>query len=420
MTFRWMFSFFVVLSVVASLTSSASAAQFVFSTVGPPVLSDPLDPDSNYVAPGTVSLTTRPELTLNAGQTGELHVWIKPNNSPPAQSFLSAAIDIDSSNAAIAHATGFDTFNPVIRNQDPITRWNGTNNETIGAVGATKWIENAAGARVTNPGIGNNANTFLDDPGRDTGVPTNSGSRAFYFGKLTFQAEPGVVGTQQTGLYMRVGSTKTILTGGVAAPVEFGPAPNTTYQGNVVGAGDPMTDLLQADALITVVGGIGDPCALTLTPHTGTDTASGDVRLINAANGDFRTANNLTQGRVNIVNAPSQANGNLTVYFDLVNNASAQAVVDCLNALPDPGNTFQAALAPYQGTNRDTNLPVTSDISVTFVGRGFAGSDQFIDFNFGPNGAVAAVGVPEPSSFGIAGLGLIGLVGLIRKRRRAA
>lgn len=165
-------------------------------------------------------------------------------------------------------------------------------------------------------------------------------------------------------------------------------------------------------AMITVFG--DEPVVgVTRTSHDGSDT-SGDV-VFDSVRNTFMDAGGATSGRINILNFLGDGSGDLPLFFDLVEGANAQQLVDDLNAAAN--GEYTAALSSFSAPNAGGGSS-TADIEVRYAGVP-AGGNFFVDFNFGDVG-VAAVGVPEPSSLALVGMGLIGLVGYGIRRRRSA
>jgi hypothetical protein len=137
----------------------------------------------------------------------------------------------------------------------------------------------------------------------------------------------------------------------------------------------------------------GEPMGVSVvqTPHDGTDT-SGDVVFDNVGN-TFLNAGGATSGRINILNYLGDGSGDLPLFFDLVEGANAQQLVDDLNAAA--AGAFTAALSNFSAPNSDGTGLSSADIEIRYAGVP-AGGNFFVDFDFGDVG-VAAVGVPEPS-----------------------
>jgi hypothetical protein len=391
----WFTFFCAALSVVASATPSYAIRVWL----------DPVGPAS---AGGTPTVGNVPTVNLDAGQMGTLHVWAMPDGTrPPAQTMSSIAWNIETTNPAVATPLSHTVVNPANADSGD-NRWSGTNNGFPGS--GNNWVFNAFGANVGLLGIGNSnaANTtYAGDP------EYHPATRSFYLGTLTFQAAaPGT-----TRLYFRTGNTKNTLTGGAAAPMQFGNT-NVTYMddpGPTGGLGDPISDPAMADAII-IVAGDGLPMVnATITAHALGDLTPGVALLNGVPQRTFVDVTpNVDAGRININNFHGEPSGDLTVFFDLVNDALAAQLVTDLNAVV--GRQFTASVANFVGINPSGRND--GDIALTFAGRGGVGSSQFIDFDF--DGAlVQAVGIPEPSTYAIASLGLLALA-VYNRRRRAA
>jgi hypothetical protein len=416
------------LSVLVALLSYSvvNGAQIFFSQVGPPVLSDPQDDQSLAVAPAPLTVGDVPQLIFNVGETASLHVWLQPDEPPPNQVFDSLALDVVSSNASVASPVQFTWVNPFNRALG-VDRWDYAVVQSLGAPGTAQWVQNAKAQALFHPGIGKRAGTGLGDAlfASDTGRDANTS--AFYLGRLDFR----ITTVGRTGLYFRNGEFQTLLQapdGPIPAPLRYGDSSGPIHQGNVAGAGDPITpDLALADAIITVCGGAPEfPASILAREHDGTDVTSGGVRLISAEFGEFRSAGDAHSGRINVADFVGDRDGNLTLYFDLVDDWQAEFLVSSLNQAFD--RDYEASLSNFRGRNFDTQTEVIADIAVTFFGRGSAGANQFIDFNFVHSGscgpgeifAVRAIGVPEPSAWWLAAPTLPLIVARKRLQREAA
>ena len=80
-----------------------------------------------------------------------------------------------------------------------------------------------------------------------------------------------------------------------------------------------------------------------------------------------------------------------------------------------PPGSFSSDLGPESGAPLLTSLPVPYSIT------------ENIDITFAPSGGLnyssltsLAIGVPEPSTFAIAGLGALGMIGYGLRRRKGA
>jgi hypothetical protein len=323
----------------------------------------------------------------------------------------SLSYNIETSTAGVAMPLTHTVVNPP-NDDSGENRWSGVSNGFPGS--GNNWVFNAFGANVGLLGIGNsNANntTYAGDP------EYHDATRSFYIGTLTFQAGAN---NGETRLYFRTGNAKNVLTGATPtpAPMQFGNT-NVTYMDDpspTGGLGDPITDPAMADAIIMVQGGGTPTVSASITAHA---LGATDPTQIAHFNGSpqrtfLDVPNTTTMGRINVNNFHGEQSGNLTVFFDLVNDGDATTLVADLNAIA--GGAFTAALSNFVGVNASGRTD--GDIALTFPGAGAAGSSQYVDFNFGAV-QVQAVGIPEPSTYALASLSLLGLAFYARRRRAA-
>ena len=403
MKFVRAYRYICLVSLAAFAATEAQASRLYFSTVGP---------GGSPIANST-SLPTVPtvNLDLTSNPTGTLHIWMQVDVQPPAAGITinGLSYDIATSNPAVATPTAHAMVNPATVNADgdPATRWVDTG-PGFPTTDANLWVQRSAASALGNTtAIGNRDANFTRDPMDDIV------SRSYYIGSVNFNA--AAAGT--TGLYFRAGGAiTTTVTPPGPADLQFGSS-TTTYRGDQVGQGNPiLPNDPQADALIVVMGGVEPPDVMaTITPHALGDLTPGVALLDGSPKGTFVDVTpNVTAGRININNFVGEANGELTVFFDLVNDAQAAQLVTDLNAIV--GRAFTASLSNFVGNNPSGRND--GDIALSFAGAGGVGSSQFIDFDFGA-AQVQAVGIPEPSTYALASLALMATAVYARRRRAA-
>lgn len=244
---------FLAICICIVPTFAANAQTIFFSDVGPPVLSDPLDEASNYIAPAPLGVADAPVIEMALGDTRKLHVWTDFTLYHSGERFFAVALDIQSSHAEVAHPVRYAMSNPLNRTFG-VNRWAQVHHGQLGSVGSDQWLVNAysfylPGLLIGGTGISNDQLIASGDSGFD------SDTGAFYLGELEFHADrPG-----RTGLYFRTGDFKSmILTGPsniVPAQLHYGDTVSTpSIPGNVPGGGDRITeDLFYADAIVHVI-----------------------------------------------------------------------------------------------------------------------------------------------------------------------
>jgi hypothetical protein len=402
------------------LGNLARADRIFFSPVGKPVLSDPSDEFSDYVAPAPLESNVVPSMTLSVGETASINVWITLDNAPTNKSYLAVALDMDSSNPAVAHATGYEIFNPEIRGTDdgdpetpPFTRWDGIVPGAIGTAGSAKWVTNAAGLRVLQPGIGNNINTYADDPGRSRGATTTV-PRSFFLGTLTFQADAA----GQAGIYFRTGSSLSTLSP-TAAPAQLQYGANAeTYQGDVLGSGDPMSgDLALADLIINVEGP-PPPSRDALRFNADAVVGPGAI-VIPGPTGINRSVNVEVNSNAGVIVAQNFQGSFFDVFMEIdladgVDPVAALAALVAQGSNGEPSDGYQ--VIPLLDSTNELGLGIDYDILVRYPVT--PGQDAVIDFDFGTTATVRNVGIPEPSTFVLAAMGAVALLGMRRRRVR--
>ncbi|MEX2186144.1 MAG: hypothetical protein WD875_05085 [Pirellulales bacterium] len=252
---------FVVLFALPS--AIVNGQNIFFSEVGMPVLENPTDALSPYVAPMPLTVADVPVIDMLVGETRTLHVWINLNDLPSAESILSVALDVESSHLSVAHPLDFvvsDPWNRTFGRQ----RWTGVVNGALGSAESRMWLTNARAIHLSDSsnqfGVGMSNDEIIASG--DSGHDSHSGS--FYLGELDFHAD----GRGRTGLYFRTGDIKTMIQrpGSTFVPAQLhygGNVLTPPIPGDMPGGGDPITsDLMYADAIINVR--VAEPSAALL------------------------------------------------------------------------------------------------------------------------------------------------------------
>lgn len=405
----WKTSVFCAVAAFLSLTAGSINAHVIyFSEQGPAdlVLSDPGDEFSPRVVAGGLTENTVPTINMNVDDSRQLHVWINFDNPltvAQRRTLSSLAFDIVASadNALIANS--FTMANP--ENLDEgTTRWDGVVDGTLNDT-ASRLVYNARAAAVASPGIGSHPSLFDLDQGHDD---VTGGA---YLGTLDFRALAG--GTY--GLYFRTGELKTIFANQTSHPIQYGDELGPVHQGNVVGSGDPIDPgLTLADAIIIVAGGpmrtdlvlIGDdPTGATHTVmfegRRPVDVPIGGPSAVIAIDNAFYTGVDSFFDVFVDVEIAQDANTDL---------AGLIAMLEGQGLDVEPGRTLPS------GPNGE-DMEYDFALRLTELG---ASGQTVLDIDFSANGVVGvsinSVAVPEPSTFALAALGCVVLVGLRRRK----
>ncbi|RIK77490.1 MAG: hypothetical protein DCC68_17280 [Planctomycetota bacterium] len=390
-------------ALMSLVVSSANAHVIYFSQQGPSSLvpSDPSDEFSPRIVQGGLVENTVPQLNLNVGDPGQLHVWINfddPLTVSQRRTLSSIAFDIAASSGGLT-ATNFTMANPENVDSGQL-RWNGVVGGSLND-STTQLVTNARAAAVSGASaIGSHPSLFDYDLGHDD---TTGGA---YLGTLDFTAAaPGTY-----GLYFRTGELKTVFLNQTVHPLQYGNTAGPIWDGTDVGSGDPIDPgLTLADAIITVAGGGrldfivlgGDPAGGVVVPFTGVLPV--DVPIGGPA------------GKI-VVDPAFAVDSFFDVFFDVEFAQDASTDLAGLIALLQgqgltvgPGRTL-----PSSGPG---GIPY--DFSLHIPAPDMGGS-LVLDFDFGAMGttgvSVNSVAVPEPSSVAIAALGLVGLLALRRRK----
>ncbi|MEX2185994.1 MAG: PEP-CTERM sorting domain-containing protein [Pirellulales bacterium] len=376
----------------------ASAHVIYFSQTGPSdiVLSDPGDEFSPTVVNGGLAEDTVPQISMNVGESRQLHVWMNfdgtASPSPSARRSMTAlGLDIVS-NAAGLSANSFELWNP--ENLDAgLLRWNGTTGGSLNPDASTLVFNSRAVSLVGSAGIGSHPTLYDLDGLHDD---TTGGA---LLGTLDFSAlAPGTY-----GLYFRTGLATTLFSPATTGhPLQYGNTAGPIYQGDDIGNGDQFdAGLTLADAIIVVQGGTtrdlvvigGDPSGAIDVPFPGrlspVDTPIGGPA-----------------GKLNI-DSQFQVDSFFDVFFDI----TTDDMDGVLAMLGDQGMTV------IPGVTLDTRpSPTTYDFGLHIPGNPGENLVLDVDFSGVPNTTVNSVGVPEPSSFVLAALGCVAIVGLRRRK----
>jgi hypothetical protein len=402
-------------AVAVFVPCQAQAARLFFSETGPNFNNDV----DLGITSADDSLPAVPMITLNPGEEKTLYVWFRPGlRTGPAnnEAYVGYSYSIEASNSSAVTAVTHMALNPASFSEDDQAfvgppRWSASNNGTLGGAGASMLVANSFTVAPPNAGISNSTSaTFANDGARDPD------SRAYALGQITVRG--GAAGTQ-SGLFFRVGQQLWPVRLGAstnpltAAQLQFG-ASSAIHQGDVTGAGDPLANLAEADALITVAG---EPVERELILFTVDPNNTGPRFTVAAPANIFPRNFDLTPpNAMGGFEAMGVQHSFFDVFFDFNNNEAAtlagiQALLQTQEA--DDGLNF-VNLVP-DGANPLGN-GIDYDIHIQY--SNVAGSNRTIDFDFSsvPNVLVNNVAIPEPSTWALTACALFGLA-LLRRRR---
>jgi MYXO-CTERM domain-containing protein len=252
-------------------------------------------------------------------------------------------------------------------------------------------------------------------PGNRDDPMWNAATRAFYFGSVTVEAD--AEGT--TGLYFRTGSAGNIKQNSTPADIFYGDG-GTSFPGlggGSAGLGDVIApDNALADAIINVGAGTGGDergvSAFTGNPGD----ILGDNRLDVDMGGNVKTPGAPLGGSGDIVimNHPGEPDDNLIVYFELSGAGDLQDLADrLLSGEGDPDDVLMDA-GPITGS---PFLPSANFFLKFNGGADGTGIPFAFSYAIGDDGQIDAYAVPEPTSFLLAGLAGLAMIGVGRRRR---
>jgi hypothetical protein len=378
---RFILCFCAGLVLATALTSDAQAARVWLDTVG---------------FGGVPTVGRVPVINLEPGQSVTLHVWttVGPGVGGPAittrERLQGLSFDLNTSSTGVVQGTNHVVVNPTIDGDPGSLRWDGV----VGGLSNTgnRMLISARGFSVTATGIDSGGNGRFDDM-----IEPTTGAR--YFSTLTIQATtPG-----QTGLYFRVSEFGSAYVGGNPAVLYFGNS-TTSFLGNQFLQGDPITaDLASAHAIINVAGTPPPTRKLTINP------AATATHTLNVNSGKSLLGINAQSGVLQISNHPPA--DKLHLFLDLL-STNLDALVAELGGMAGIQSATRINGSPFLGS---------ANVQVVFSSGVSAGGGPIkVDFDFGTGNSLRAAAVPEPSSFVLASMGLVGLAGYLRRRRRVS
>jgi hypothetical protein len=386
---------------IVTFASHADAARLYFTT-------------SNTVPGGGAPKAGVPEISLTPGQTADLYVWVDlasdgSGGDGPDQFMAGYGLDILAGTAGVVEAVSSQIYNPTLTAfGNPFQpRWSGGFGNPVvnpDGAGSAALATNARGFSVNPTGAaGIYANGVSVPPGGffPVGDPLYDATNTVWLAQhIQIKARDVGPGLHTTGLSMAVGANAFSVDN--SAGVEY------IYFGNSderISNGAVGAKTAAPQALITVDGGTvgrtnvfelgGDPTGATSVPFAGVQPV--DLPIGSPA------------GKLLIDDAWLR-NGNFEVYFDL--------------SFSDPGTDVNDVIALLQGQSIDA-LPGRSlgngiAYDLRIVVPGTPGNDLLLDFDFSAGGlagvSVESVGVPEPSTFVLAGLGCVGLLAFRRRK----
>jgi hypothetical protein len=349
----------------------------------------------------TANLTAIPTLNidLSVNPNASIFVWARTDDpsADDTEKYTSLGLSIFAgTNPGTVEATAFALEIPT----SPVRRWDATtdamglpNNPlpgTLGVGNAPDLVLNSTAFAIQRPGINNSGDT------RETGLHVNSSS--FYHGRLDLHA----LHAGTTNLFFRVGTALITQRDGDGSTQVFFGASTTAVSGVVA---NNMNPLSSPDLIINVIGGGPTNPVIDRNPAT---TA---ITRVGMSSQDIPTG--AAAGSLLVQTWPTSF---FDVFFDL-NTAGEAALNDIIAAI----NTADTGGDPARAASGANDIGNGHDYDLRLTYAATPGQDQKIawDFSSFAGASVISIAVPEPSTFALAGLGLLGLVGCVRRRRHA-
>lgn len=393
---------------VALLATQADAARLYITT-------------TNALPGGGAPKAGVPSVTLAPGEMADLYVWVDLSSDGdggdgPDQFMAGYGLDLIATDAGVVEAVSSNFFNPTLTAfGNPFQpRWSGGHGQPVvnpNGAGAVELAINARGFSVNPTGAaGIYANGVSVPPGGffPVGDPLyDSANNVWLAQHLKIMARDTGPGLHTTGIKMRVGAN--------AFSIDNNPGTEFVYFGDDAdrvsnGAVGATVDSVQA--MITVDGGTvgrpefviigGDPAGGTPVPFTGVMPV--DVPIGGPA------------GKI-VVDPGFSRNSFFDVFFDVeFAQDASKDLAGLIAMLQAEGHTVRAGGPLESGPNGEI---MEYDFSLHIPAPDM-GAPLVLDFDFGAMGttgvSVNSVAVPEPSSVAIAALGLVGLLGLRRRK----